>query len=196
MKKKIVISERPDSVSWEDIRQALVEAHKKNLERGLIVRSTTLSAEQLREQVADGKCFVALDGGKVVGIAAVRIKSCNQWFCQEEVAHFLLDSVLTDYQGLGIYSLLQEKRYAYVNENGICIITTNTAANNERMVKMLPKQGFHRAVMFRITSSEHYSITWVQWLKGEPSPLKRCLNYAKTVLKAKFQYTFYKILHQ
>ena len=177
----IIITERPDFVNWEDIRQTLAKAHKQNKEHGLIVRSTTLTADQLREQVADGKCYVALDGKKVIGVAAVRIKSCDKWFCHGLVAHFLLDSVLTEYQGYGVYSKMQRKRYEYVEEQGINIITTNTAANNKRMVKMLPKHGFRRAVMFRTSGSNHYSITWVRWFKDEPFIIKRLFYYYHSV---------------
>ena len=191
----IRITERPESITWEDIRNNVIEAHKKNLEKGLVVRSTTLSGEQLREQVGDGKCFVALDGTKVVGVAAVRIKLCNQWFCKGKVAHFLLDSISIDYQGMGIYSQLQNKRYSFVKEQGISIITTNTAKNNERMVKMLPKLGFHRAVLFHIADNSHYSITWVKWLKEEPSNLTCWYHYEKSVIKTKVRCLLYRVLH-
>lgn len=185
--------ERPDYVSWEDIRQTLADAHKKNINQGLVVRSTTLSGDQLREQVADGKCFVALDGNKLVGIAAVRIKTCNKWFCQGIVAHFLLDSVLSDYQGAGIYSQLQKKRYEYIEEEGVSIITTNTAANNERMVKMLPKHGFHRAAMFHASDTNHFSITWVKWLKDEPSSITIWGHYFLSVIKVKLHYALRRV---
>ena len=185
---KIIVIERPDSISWEEIRQSLLEAHKANLQHGLVVRSTMLSADQLREQVADGKCYVALDGDKLVGVAAVRIKSCNRWYCNGKVAHFLLDSVSTSYQGQGIYTLLQKKRYSFVEENSISVITTNTATNNKRMVRMLPKHGFHRAVMFHARETDHFSITWVKWLSDRPSWFVRLLHYSESVVKSRIQF--------
>ena len=189
---EIIVIERPDTVSWEDIRLSLVEAHTTNLRHGLVVRSTMLSADQLRNQVADGKCYVALDGDKLVGVAAVRIKSCHSWYCNGKVAHFLLDSVSTSYQGQGIYTLLQKKRYSYVQENDISVVTTNTAANNKRMVRMLPKHGFYRAVMFHAKDTDHFSITWVKWLKCKPSWFNRLLHYAYSVVRSKIQYTISK----
>ncbi len=190
---EVIVMERPDFISWEDIRQTLADAHKNNIKHGLVVRSTTLSGDQLRKQVADGKCFVALDGNKLVGVAAVRIKTYNKWFCQGKVAHFLLDSVLPDYQGAGIYSQLQKKRYEYIEEEGISIITTNTAANNERMVKMLPKHGFHRAIMFHASDTDHFSITWVKWLKDEPSCITIWVHYLLSVIKVKLYYALRRV---
>lgn len=190
---EIIVTERPDNISWEDIRKTLLDAHKNNISNGLVVRSTTLTGDQLREQVADGKCFVALDGNKVVGVAAVRIKPCDKWFCHGKAAHFLLGSVLSDYQGQGIYSQLQKGRYEYIEKEGISIITTNTAANNERMVRMLPKHGFHRAAMFHAADTDHFSITWVKWLKGEPSGFTRWYHYALSVIKTKFYYVLRRV---
>lgn len=191
---EIIVMERPDYVSWEDIRQTLADAHKNNINHGLVVRSTTLSGDQLREQVADGKCFVALDDDKVVGVAAVRIKPCNQWFFHGEVAHFLLGATLPNYQGKGIYSRLQECRYAYVKEKGVHIITTNTAANNERMVKMLPKHGFEQVVYFHGHGADHNSISWAKWLVGKPSKLTCRYHFiiskVVTLLRIKYKSIF------
>ena len=198
--KEIVIIEKPDSVSWEEIRNTLIEAHRENLKNGLVVRSTMLTSEQLREQVGDGQCFLAYDGDELVGVSAVRIKQCNQWFCHGKVAHFLLDSVIIDYQGRGIYSLLQKARYSYVEEKGITIITTNTAENNKRMVSLLPKLGFHRAAMFHAIDTDHYSITWVKWLSEEPCKYIRWIRYGESLVKSKVRYFIHslkiKLIHK
>lgn len=196
MSSSIQIIEKPDYVTWEDIRQTLVDAHKNNIERGLVVRSTTLTSDQLRDKVADGKCYVALDGNKVVGVAAVKIMNCNKWFCQGQVAHFFFGSVLVDYQGRGIYSLLQKKRYSFVEEKEINIITTNTAAENVRMVKMLPKLGFSRALLFRASDTDHFSIIWVKWLKEKPSIISCRFHYTLSVFKVHFYYSFRRLLNK
>lgn len=193
---EVIIIERPCSIGWEDIRQTLLDAHRKNLENGLVVRSTTLDADQLREQVADGKCYVALDGEKLVGIAAVRIKTCDQWYCHGKVAHFMLDSVLPDYQGMGIYSRLQEFRYAYVEAHGINVITTNTATRNERMINMLPQLGFHRGRLFKVADTNHFSITWVKWLSNEPNGYQRWFQYERTAVKTLFRFILDKLMRK
>lgn len=195
---EIVIIEQPDSVSWEEIRNTLIEAHKENLKNGLVVRSTMLTPEQLREQVGDGKCFLAYDGDKLVGVAAVRIKQCHQWFCHGKVAHFLLDSVIIDYQGRGVYSLLQKSRYSYVEEKGISIITTHTAVNNQRMVSLLPKLGFRRASMFHAIDTDHYSIMWVKWLSDEPCKFSRWFHYGESLVMSRVRFFIhsFKIRHK
>lgn len=192
--KEIRVTERPDNIDWENIRQVLLVAHKNNIDHGLVVRSTNLSSDQLREEVADGKCFVALDGNKLVGVAAVRIKPCDKWFCHGKVAHFLLDSVLYDYQRQGIYSQLQKKRFEYVEKEGISIITTNTAATNERMIRMLPKLGFHRALMFHTSDTDHFSITWVKWLNNEPSGFARWVHFTVSAIKIKLYFPIRRVL--
>lgn len=186
--KGIVITEKTESVSWEEIKNTLREAHRDNLKNGLVVRSTMLNADQLREQVGDGKCFLAYDGDKLVGVSAVRIKLCNEWFCHGEVAHFLLDSVIIDYQGRGVYTLLQKARYSYVEEKGLTIITTHTAENNKRMVSLLPKLGFRRTALFHAIDTDHYSITWVKWLSEEPCMFTRWFHYSESLVKSKLKH--------
>ena len=194
--KKIIIKEKTETIPWEVIRKTLIAAHESNFAQGLVVRSTTMTAEQLASQVHDGKCFIAFDEENVVGIAAVRIKDCNRWFCHGKVAHFLLDAVLPNYQGLGIYSELQKKRYQFVENNAIDIITTNTAETNKRMVTMLSTHGFHRGTLFKVADTDHFSITWVKWLKNKPSAILCQYYYLRSVLSTKIRYYTYLLLHK
>lgn len=193
--KVISVIEKSDSITWEMIRETIIAAHGNNLSKGLVVRSTTMTTEQLANQVGDGKCFVAIDEGRVVGVAAVRIKDCNQWFCHSKVAHFLLDAVLPEYQGTGIYSKLQQKRYEFVEKSHVDIITTNTAATNKRMTTMLPAHGFHRALMFKVVDTDHFSITWVKWLRNAPASILCIYQYVKSMVLVKTRTVFHKLIH-
>lgn len=189
------VKEKPDNVSWEDIKGVLYMAHENNRKHGLIVNSTRLTADQLKRQVGDGQCYVAFDGNKLIGVAAVKIKFSNCWFCHGNVAHFLLGSVLSDYQGMGVYSALQNKRLEYVSEHSINIITTHTAANNTKMLRILPRQGFHRAMMFRVPQLDHYSIIWVKWMSDRPCRFLIKTEYLKSVVTTKLRFAIKKLLH-
>ena len=180
MMESIIVIEKPDDVSWDAIHSTVIEAHQENIRKGLIVRSTLLTPEQMKRQLREGKCFVALDGEKIAGVAAVTIRQPHHWYAKENVAHFVFDAILPEYRGKGIYKLLQQKRYEFVKESGLNIITTNTAATNQRMVAMLPEHGFEPVVYFRVSGSDHDSITWARWLSKRPSKLSCRFHYLKT----------------
>ena len=74
MEYSIQIIEKPDWVSWDEIHEVLWESHAENREKDIINSFPSLSGDELRKFVGDkGKMFVAMDGKKVVGTAAVLI---------------------------------------------------------------------------------------------------------------------------
>ena len=102
---------------------------------------------------------------------------------------------MSDYQGMGVYSALQNKRLEYVAEHGVRIITTHTAANNTKMLEILPKQGFYRAMMFRVPQLDHYSIIWVKWMSNRPCRFLIKAEYLKSVVATRLRFAIKKQYH-
>lgn len=69
----ITVMRRPESVSWEAVSRVLKEAHRENVRRGIRMTYPQLPPEQLYEKTEGrgGVLFVALDGERLVGTAAV-----------------------------------------------------------------------------------------------------------------------------
>ena len=68
----IQIMEKPDWVSWETIHDVLWEAHAENRKNGVFMRYPSLSGEEIKRRIDDnGKMFVAIEDGKVIGSAAL-----------------------------------------------------------------------------------------------------------------------------
>ena len=78
---QIRIIEKPVDMSFEVIRDILQKAHKTNFDKGIVLHTTTLSAEELKDHIGkDGKCFVAMDGDRPVGTASYRIIKRKSWY--------------------------------------------------------------------------------------------------------------------
>ena len=165
--------EKPEGVSWEDIHQCLYLAHQVNRKRGFNMVSQDLSAEKLENLIEGrGRCFVAFDKEKLVGVATVRFfKSRRWWAWGRTVAYNGLDGVLKEYQGTDVFLGLQEMRNAVIKESGVRIIQSNTAVENTVVLRRVKKAGW-KFVQFSATGkgADHYSVIMARWLDGCPWP--------------------------
>ena len=83
MDSSIQIIEKPDWVSWDEIREVLWESHAENREQGIVNTYYSLPSDEIRRFVGDkGKMYVALDGKKVVATGAVLIRNNRIWYAK------------------------------------------------------------------------------------------------------------------
>ncbi len=160
---EIIIKEKPESVSWDEIHSVLYSAHKPNRELGIYQATAELSGKRLREVIGDGKCFVALDGDRVIGTCSVKIKNPHRWFAHGKAAYYMLAGVLPEYQGRGIYSLLDQARDKYVVEQGIRVIYTFTPEKNIKLQTLRLKKGYYLAGFIAPSKLDYYSVILVKW---------------------------------
>ena len=114
MEYSIQIIEKPDWVSWDEIHEVLWESHAENREKDIINSFPSLSGDELRKFVGDkGKMFVAMDGKKVVGTAAVLIINNKRWYSQGDYAYVCLGAVLPEYRQRRAYFLLEKATEVY-----------------------------------------------------------------------------------
>ena len=72
MGNSIQVVEKPDWVSWDDIKQCLYEAHSVNRSKGINMAHYQWPAEKIKESLGEnGFMLVALDGNKLVGTAGI-----------------------------------------------------------------------------------------------------------------------------
>ncbi len=160
---------KPDWVSWDDIHELLMAAHKRNIQKGMAMRIPQLSGSELEKKVGeDGRCFVAMAGEKLIGTTSVRFYKGESWFDRGKlVAHSMLTAVLPKYQGIGITEDLNELRNAYINDMKAEVIHGDTAEDNVIILKNAKKNGFFN-VAYHAYKSDHYSIIFVKWLGDCP----------------------------
>lgn len=166
---KIIVVEKPDSVSWDVIHDVLWAAHKDNREKGMYMRYPSLSGEQLKEKVGiNGKCFVAFYKDNVVGTCSFKLIKRNRWYAKGRVAYYLMEGVLPEFQGLGVYGKLMEAREEHVRSLGIQIAEMDTAEYNKEIQAIVLHYGFKYVKFYSYPSGKHYSVVLAKWFNNCP----------------------------
>ena len=169
MKPDIQVIEKPDWVSWDDIRQCLYEAHAVNREKGINMTHYLWSAEKIKGSLGeDGVMLVALDGEKLVGTAAIADKNSNMWYARGRYAYICFDAVLPDYTGIGIFKELDSKREIIAKEKGFPTLVFDTHSRNTHRLIIAKKNDYRLVRFFLAKSKDHYSVVMVKWLNGCP----------------------------
>ncbi|MBQ5943968.1 MAG: hypothetical protein IJL61_04525 [Bacteroidales bacterium] len=165
---EIRVMEKPDWISWNEIHELLLSAHKKNIAKGMVMGVPQLSGEELKNRVGDnGKCFVALFDNSLVGTTSISYFQGKHWYDKGKlVAHSLASGILPKYQGIGIYEELMGLRDADICDMHAEIIHADTAEDN-KIIRMNAKRNGFVDVDFRFVH-DHYSVIFVKWLNGCP----------------------------
>lgn len=170
---EISIVEKPDYITYDDIHELLYAAHASNREKGFNVKTALMNGKELEELLGDtGRCFVALDGDKLVGTASFRILNRDYWCVQGDVVDRILVGVLPEYKGQHISSMLFKKILDEVKASGYKYIESRTAENNEIMQIISLKDGY-RYIDFLSTKADHYTVVMLQWLEECPYSIKQ-----------------------
>lgn len=190
------IIQKTDDIPWSDVKNVILAAHQENMSRGLVVSTIGMNEEQLKNQIGEGVCFLAIKDSlescsktaTIIGVAAIRMHNINTWYANGVTAHFIYGAVLPSYKGQGVYKALQKARYDYVSSLGVKCITTSTAEKNFRMREILKSQGFCPVRMFSVPGLNHYSIRWAKWLDKKPHSIWYIkARYLYSVLYAKMK---------
>ena len=184
MEHKIEIIEKPDWVSWNDIRCFLFEAHTNNRAKGINMTHYQWSAEKIRESLGEkGIMLVALEGKKLVGTAGIAEKFGKSWYANGRYAYECYAGVLPDYAGQGIFKQLEIKREELAKRYGYEKLLGDTNSKNIHRQKIALKNGFRLVRFFR--ASDHYSVVMVKWLNGCPYSKFYCwMKFQQSKMKA------------
>lgn len=173
MNPQIQILEKPDWVSWDDIRQCLYDAHSVNREKEIIMTRYQWPVNKMKEYVeSSGVMFVALRDKIVIGTAAFVKKAGNKWYTTGCYASVCFDSVKTDYMGQGIFKMLDTKREETAKNHGLKVLVFDTHINNIHRQKIALNNGY-RYVSFTHPNN-HYNVIMAKWLDGCPFPSYYC----------------------
>lgn len=183
---KYKVIEKPDYISWDAIHDCLWESHAEIREKGIVMKTTLLSGQELKERIAhdaiDYKVYVALDENNlVVGTTSVAIKMKKAWYVDGVVGYFLCQGILKEYRGQGIYRQFCDLRNQYVLDQKVKLVYFDTAESNLFKQAIEVKKGF-KYVSFFASESKHYSVVMAKWVTAKPLPeWYRMLryNYAK-----------------
>lgn len=185
----IKIVEKPDWVSWETIHEVLVAAHAENRSKGVIMAYSVQPADQIAKICSKGVMFVALDGDKVVGTAAIILQKENRWYYKGVVAYMTFAGVLPEYAGKGIYKQLSVTREQRAMDMDISVVMGATHEKNYRRLE-IEKQLGAKFVQLR-AGQDHYNVIFIRYLKGScPFPdwyISIMFNASKILYKLRYR---------
>lgn len=164
----ILIKEKDESVSWDDVKSVIVAAHQVNFAKGIVMRYPSLPADEIAKKISDGngKMIVALDGDKVVGVSAYMIKKGKTWYCKECYMYLCFTGMLPEYSGRGIYKGLNEFIEEERKRLDLQIVMFDTHEKNKRIMDVNKRGGFKEVDYKRY--GDHCNIVLVRWVKECP----------------------------
>ena len=188
--RNIRILEKPDWISYDQIHELLYQAHQSNRDKGFDVKTAHMTGEELEKHIGEtGKCFVALDGDKLVGTTSYRILDRDYWCAKGKVVDRVLAGVSPDYKGKHISSMLFSKIVEIAKQEGYQYIESRTAEENEIVQKINIKDGY-RYIDFLSTKTDHYTVVMLQWLNGCSYPKWRTnfhFKWRRILIKLRFK---------
>lgn len=173
MDSSIQIMEKPDWVSWEQIKDCLVAAHAKNRANGINLGHPQLSVKSIQRFLeSDGITIVALNGDKVIGTAAIKIQMCSTWYAKGRCGYLCFASVLPEYEGKGIYKRLDLKREEVARERNLEVIYGDTHSKHKHRLDIAKKNQYKLVSFFH--ARDHYNVMIAKWLNGCPYSDRYC----------------------
>lgn len=169
MASQIQIMEKPEWVSWEDIKQCLYEAHSINRAKGINMTHYQWPVEKIREYLGpNGVVLVALDGDKVVGTVAIREGYGKSWYAKGKYAYMCFAGVLPQYNGMGIYGKLVQLRENIAKDLKYNVWIFDTHRKNTKIQKIALLNGYRLVGYFRVMSDGHCNVVMAKWPNGCP----------------------------
>lgn len=167
-KDKIEVIEKPNSISWDQIKDCLVSAHSVNVEKDIRMRYPTLPSDEIRGKIENnkGKMFVVLDGNTVVGVAGFQIKKGGVWYSKSEYIYQCFAGVRPEYAGLGIYKKLNMRRIQEAENLGYSLVVFDTHVDNKRKIEIDQKNGYYKVDYKRY--GDHFNVVMAKWLNDCP----------------------------
>ena len=185
----LTFKEKDDNITWSEIQQVIFQSHDSNRKKGVDIHNAHLSPEELENAVGiDGKCFVALDGEKVVGTCSVAFKERNVWYAKGRVAYLLLAAVHPNYKGQQIFTKLSDLRMKYIISSGCTTLYMNIAEHNYIRRSIAKKEGFSPVAINYNPYNPHNYITYCYWTGQRPCSkiiimVRFCISMAKLYLR-------------
>ena len=171
---EIQVLKKPDNISYEVIRSVIQEAHQQNIKKGLVTKTTTLSANEMEGEIGeDGVCFVAMDGDKVAGTMSCKEGVIRGWFHNGKTCKLLLLGVLPAYQGKGITSMLFTAVEEEAKQRGFNTLFLDTPEGNKNARQIFKRKGYKHVGYFAAKTG-HYSVFLMKWLDDCPFSDRYC----------------------
>ncbi|NRF66019.1 GNAT family N-acetyltransferase [Aquincola sp. S2] len=164
-----------DSDSLEALTTLLHRAYAPLGAAGMNFTAVDQSVEVTRERVQRGPCFVAEQGGALVGTATVNgmfdpnrqgFARVSPWFFRRDVAHVQQYAVDPECQGLGIGAKLRAACEDWARTHGHHAIALDTAMPATHLRERYRRAGFAEVAQLQRDGKHYRSVIMVKPLAG------------------------------
>ena len=188
MEQNIQGIEKPEWVSWDEIREVLWESHAENREQGIINAFPSLPSDEIRKKVGDkGKMYVALEGKKVVATGAILIKNNRKWYTKGDYAYICFGAILPAYRKFRLYFIFEKISEVYAKSIS-SLLVADMHEDNKRIQKLRLHEGFQYVECK--ACKDHYNLVMAKWLDECPYPLwyiKFRFQLSKLYMKTRYK---------
>ena len=190
MMNKIIVTTKPENISWEDLASCQQRAHESNRAMGVEMQCSTFSAYQLREAVKDGVTLVATnEEGMLMGMLSIVYRQVNRWWHRGKAAYICYVAVAPEYKGLGVYRSLSKAAEDEIKRNRVGLEYLNTHARNRPARRAYEKDGYQCVRFSPRSGTDYYSVEMVKWLDGNGRSQWMCrLAFGLTKIAVKMLY--------
>ena len=163
----IIIVEKPNTIRWEEITEVIHDAYTEREKQNLHFAAFKSTPKENAQKIIDGKCFVALDGSKVVGVVFLRCPSCQylinkngkeKWYCDKNYGTVINLSVKEKYKSRGIGRKLLERLIEECKKQKLDSIMIDTSSKLKRLNKFYDSYGFKKVDYISWSTTNYYTV--------------------------------------
>lgn len=143
---QITIRPVQESDSLEELTELLHRAYKRLGDMGLRYLATHQTVEQTQSRVKQGKCFVAEQGGKLIGtitLYTVPGKESPETYRQEDTGWFGQFGIEPELQTNGLGNRMLRFIEEYAVSNGLRQLALDTSEKATHLIEWYQRYGYH-----------------------------------------------------
>lgn len=182
---------KPDTISWDEVAKCQYEAHYRNRKKGFHMSCQDLSGNQLKENLRNAYCFVALDNNnRVVGTSSIKIQDERILWKRVKGCYYCMSAVIPEYQGTDVYMRLNQIQDEELKKHKVDFLYFDTAEQNTLVQKLNKRNGFFYYLYKSYDSTTYYSVVMAKWTKKKiiPDWVMKCLfALSKVYTKSRYK---------
>lgn len=172
---KLIITPKPDYISWEEITQLLHLGYAERVGEGLHYSATDQSVQKTIERVGDGTCLIALLDGKLVATESYKLierkdRKRKRWFDDNKYYYLHSLTVHPDFKRKGIGLKIRNVIRDEAIKNNISSLISDTSEHAKWLIDWYSRLGHKKVGFISHPSTNYYSVVMRTPIKGKDYP--------------------------
>lgn len=148
----IVICQKPESITFDDINNCLHSAYKVWRDKGVDFGVLSQDAQATKNRIEGGYCLTALYNNELVGTISYNIIG-------NKGIYFFMLGVDEKYKNNGIATLILEHLEKFAISNGYKYIIADTSKKADWLLKWYQNRGYNKYTLFQYSNKDYQSVS-------------------------------------